>query len=149
MFNLGSTEKYEKLCNELQERRLDNRRELDDVKITVHRIEDQLEKKQNRLSFGWVISVLIFLFSTVGTAVYWGGMMSQKMDNLVFTVKQGTEDRFTGQDAKVQFSIRDQEHARHVIMMKNNLNKIDELQDQLDSLEDTVNTMYSHNRNKK
>lgn len=135
-----------KEVNDLKEKRVDNRRELDDIRDTVHEIKSDVKglatSKQNKLSFGWVATVGIVCVSGVVSVALWAGTINTQLTYINTNLQAVVESRFTPKDAITQFGIRDDAIERLTTSIETQTSIQTDMNTRIDSLEQSITSLY-------
>lgn len=132
-----------------KEHRADNRRELADIRDTVHAIDGEVKNKQNKIPITIWLTLVLYVLGTLSGAVWWAAnqdattnhtviMLQQISDNL----KDATQSRFTTKEALTQFGIRDTAIRRLTTNIETQNSIQSDMNSRIDSMEDTIAVLY-------
>ena len=119
----------------MTEQRDELKKEIDDIRNTVHRLE---ATKQNKVPLAIIVSVTIWCAGITVSSAWWAATMTEGFQNLAEKVELAAQDRYFARDAAADFALRDQIADYIENRVQTNEEHLLQLEQELDKLRDEV-----------
>lgn len=111
------------------------KRELDDIRLTVHRLEST---KQNKWPLPLVLTVAIWCVGVTSGGAWWAATITEGLVRLEKTIDIAASDRYRKTEALADFALRDQITDYLENRISGNEDHLIQLEKELDKLRDEV-----------
>jgi hypothetical protein len=118
-----------------------SRHEMRQIVEHIHRVEEQ---KQDKVHWGWVLTGVIFMFSQLSAAVWWGAKMTTNQKTISGQITLLTPIA----SSKHQTEMRNLQLQTLTTVVKELSVQMKEVKQQVDGLESSLQSMYTSNRNR-
>lgn len=116
------------------------KKELDDIKLTVHRLE---ATKQNKWPLPLILTVAIWCVGVTAGGSWWAATITESLSRMESAVQLASIDRYHKGDAIRDFELRDQLHQFLDGRIGENEQHLLQLEKEVDKLRDEVRDRHA------